>query len=115
MPGAEIWIEQVRLALRSPIDRNRLAQGNDALGELVRWVDVLADDAGALDEFCRSALADVLDKLPLEVKAALAHEATAASGPGEIPRLGDSAALMDLLKDAEATLLARLNVSEAQA
>lgn len=115
VPGAEIWIEQVRLALRSPIDRNRLAQGNDALGELVRWVDVLADDAGALDEFCRSALADVLDKLPLEVKAALAHEATAASGPGEIPRLGDSAALMDLLKDAEATLLARLNVSEAQA
>ncbi|MGV8805488.1 MAG: metallophosphoesterase family protein [Polaromonas sp.] len=115
VPGAEIWIEQVRLALRSPIDRGQLAQGSDALGELVRWVDVLADDAGALDGFCRSTLAEVLDKLPPEVLAALAHETAAASGPGEIPRLGDSAALLDLLKDAEATLLARLNVSEAQA
>lgn len=115
VPGAEIWIEQVRLALRSPIDRGRLAQGSDALGELVRWVDVLADDAGALQEFCRDTLADVLSKLPPEVHAALAFEAAAAGGPGEIPRLDDSVALLDLLKDAEATLLARLNVSEAQA
>ena len=108
--GAEVWIEQVRLDLRSPVDRALLGQGSDALGELVRWVDVLSGDGPALGQFCRAALADVLDKVPAEVLATLGHEAS-----HDIPGLGDGAALLALLKDSEATLLARLTASEARA
>jgi len=107
-----VWIEQVKLDLRSPLDRTRLGQGSDAVGELVRWVDVLSDDGPALEQFCRNALAEVLGKVPAEVLAALAHET--ADAAGDIPRLEDEAALLALLKDAEATLLARLNAGEVQ-
>ena len=104
--GAEVWIEQVRLELRSPVDRSRAREGDDALGEMVRWVDALAADPAGLESFCRTALADVLAKMPAEVAAALAHEPPGARP--DIPRLDDGAALLALLKDAEATLLARL-------
>jgi exonuclease SbcD len=108
--GAEVWIEQVRLDLRSPLDRSRVEQGEDALGELVRWVDLLANDRPGLEDFCRTALSDVLGKVPAEVLAAMAHEA--ADATTDIPRLDDAAALLALLKDAEATLLARLTSHE---
>ena len=104
--GAEVWIEQVKLELRSPLDRLRVEQGDDALGELVRWVDLLASDGPGLENFCRTALADVLGKVPAEVLAAIAHEA--ADATTDIPRLDDGLAMLALLKDAEATLLARL-------
>ncbi len=109
--GAEIWIEQVKLNLRSPLDRERIGQGSDALGELVRWVDELSGDGAGLEKFCRETLKDVLGKLPADVQAALAH------GPsdGDIPQLNDGPALLALLQDAEATLLARLNVPEEKA
>lgn len=109
--GAEVWIEKVRLDLRSPVDRAQLAQGNDALGELVRWVDVLSADSVALGEFCRDALSEVLAKVPPEVHAAVAQEITA----DDLPHLDDMAALLALVKDAEATLLARLTADEARA
>ncbi|MDB5929717.1 MAG: metallophosphoesterase [Polaromonas sp.] len=107
--GAQVWIEKVRLDLRSPVDRAGLGQGGDALGELVRWVDVLSGDATARARFCGASLADVLGKVPAEVLAALAHE----KAGDDIPDLSDAAGLLDLLKDAEATLLARLNTAEA--
>jgi hypothetical protein len=109
--SAEIWIEQVRLELRSPVDRARLAQANDALGELVRGVDALASDPQALASFCRQALGDVLAKMPAEVQAALLHEGAGSDVPG----LDDPAALLALVQDAEATLLARLAGQEARA
>lgn len=113
VPGVDIWIEQVKLQLRSPLDRAKIGQGDDALGELVRWVDVLSGDGPALQTFCRDTLGDVLGKVPPEVLAALAHDGLDAGG--DIPRLDDGAALLALLKDAEATLLARLNAGEATA
>ncbi|MHB1201421.1 MAG: metallophosphoesterase family protein [Polaromonas sp.] len=106
--NAEVWIEQVKLDLRSPVDRALLAQGNDALGELVRQVDVLSADGQALGAFCRETLSEVLGKIPAEVQSALAQEAAA----DDIPRLDDASALMRLMKDAEATLLALLSKSE---
>ena len=109
--SADVWIEQVKLRLRSPLDRQRIGQGGDALGELVRWVDELSGDSPALENFCRDALTEVLGKLPAEVQAALAHEQT----EGDIPRLDDAAALLALVKDAEATLLARLTAPEEKA
>lgn len=109
--GAEVWIEKIKLKLQSPIDRNLLAQGTDALGELVRWVDVLAEDRDALDQFCRPILESVLDNLPPEVRLALVQD----EGADDVPVLGDDASIGALLKDAEATLLARLNAGEVQA
>jgi len=105
---AEVWVEQVRLDLRSPINRDQLAQDPGALGELVRWVDELSTDDAALKQFGRDALADVLDRIPPEVIAAFALDATA----GDLPRFDDVASMLALMKDAEATLLARLSAAE---
>jgi exonuclease SbcD len=80
---------------------------------LVRWVDLLANDRPGLEDFCRTALSDVLGKVPAEVLSAMAHEA--ADATTDIPRLDDGAALLALLKDAEATLLARLTSHEVNA
>ena len=111
--GADVWIEQTKLSLRSPLDRARIRQGSDALGELVRSVDELSGDGAALKKLCEEVLGSVLgkDKLPAEVREALAHGLS----DGDIPRLDDSAALLALLQDAEATLLARLNPAEEKA
>jgi len=109
--GAEVWIEKVKLNLRSPIDRDLLAQGADALGELVRWVDVLANDGESLHQFCKPILESVLDNLPPEVRQALVND----PGADDVPVLGDDVTIGALLKDAESTLLARLNAGEVQA
>lgn len=110
MADADIWIEQVKLALRSPVDRERLAQSADALGELVRWVDDLAENPQELAAFGKSVLSTVLDKVPAEVRQALTHE-----GGDDVPDLHNSQSMLALLKDAEATLLAHLNAGEVQA
>lgn len=106
---ADVWIEKVQLALRSPVDRGQLAQRTDALGELVRWVDDLAAEPQALMSFAQPVLADVLDKLPAELRQALALKREAAD---DVPQWDDADAMLALLKDAEATLLAHLNVGE---
>lgn len=102
---ADVWIERVRLELRSPIDRAQLAQGSDALAQLVRGVDALAQDPAALADLCRATLAEVLDKMPAQVASAVAPEA----GLDALPQLDRPEDLRALLRDAEATLLARLN------
>ena len=111
VPDTEVWIERVRLHLRSPLDRVQMAQGTDALAELVRWVDVLAQDPAELAQFCHATLADVLAKMPAEVAATLAQDAAL----DDVPRLDDPFAMQTLLRDAEATLLARLTSTEVAA
>ena len=111
VPDTEVWIERVRLHLRSPLDRVQMAQGTDALAELVRWVDVLAQDPAELAQFCHATLADVLAKMPAEVAATLAQDAAL----DDVPRLDDPFAMQTLLHDAEATLLARLTSTEVSA
>nr|WP_315190688.1 DNA repair exonuclease [uncultured Albidiferax sp.] len=91
---AELWIEQVQLQLSSPVDRAALAQGDDAVAELLRLVDELAADPAALAAWSAKACGDVLHKLPAEAK-----------GEGN---WADPATLKALLMDAESTLLARL-------
>ena len=106
---ADVWVEKVQLALRSPVDRAQLAQRTDALGELVRWVDDLATEPQGLTAFAQPVLAEVLDKLPAELRQALALKREAAD---DVPQWDDADAMLALLKDAEATLLAHLNVGE---
>lgn len=109
LSDADVWVEKVQLALRSPVDRAQLAQRTDALGELVRWVDDLAAEPQALAVFGQPVLAEVLDKLPAELRQALTREAA-----DDVPQWEDADAMLALLKDAEATLLAHLNVGEEQ-
>ena len=82
------------MQLSSPIDRAVLAQGVDAVAELLRLVDELAADPVALAAWSAKACGDVLYKLPAEAK-----------GDGN---WADPGTLNALLMDAESTLLARL-------
>lgn len=107
----DVWIEQVQLDLRSPLNRAQLAQGSDAIGELVRWVDALAQDPLTLEAFCTQTLSEVLGKLPAEVQAAMAAQ----GGLDPVVQLSQGAGMQGLLQDAEATLLARLGSAGAAA
>ena len=100
---AEIWIEQVRLDLSTPLDRARAAQRQDAVGELVRLVDTIAGDDQELMRRAQVELGDLLGAMPAEVTA------------GDVPRLDDPAELRSLLMDAEATVLARLSAPGEEA
>ncbi len=93
---AEVWIEQVRLDLVPPLDRTLAAQRQDAVGELVRLVDALRGDESMLSALAQTQLGTLLDALPPEVTG------------DEVPRLGRTSDLLALLRDAEATVLARL-------
>ncbi|MFM9883152.1 MAG: metallophosphoesterase [Burkholderiales bacterium] len=97
---AEVWIEQVRLALTTPMDRAQAAQRQDAVGELIRLVDSIAGDDAELLSRARAELGDLLDALPAEVSTGVAA--------GDALRLDNVADLRALLTDAEATVLARL-------
>ncbi len=101
--AAEIWIEQVRLDLSTPLDRARAAQRQDAVGELVRLVDTIAGNEQELMRRAQVELGDLLGAMPAEVTA------------GDVPRLDDPAELRSLLMDAEATVLARLSASGEEA
>lgn len=97
---AEIWIEQVRLDLTTPLDRTQAAQRQDAVGELIRLVDSIGSDELALKTLVQEELGSLLSALPQEVAA------------GDVPQLSDAADLLSLLRDAEATVLARLAAGE---
>jgi DNA repair exonuclease SbcCD nuclease subunit len=97
---AELWIESVRLALRSPFDRAAAAGRNDATGEVLRLVDAIAaDEAGMRDWF----LAQLAELGPLPSLVADAD-----------PRALDAGAIRALLGDAEATVLAQLSGEAAE-
>ncbi len=96
---AEVWIEQVRLELSTPLDRVQAAQRQDAVGELIRLVDTIAGDDAQLTNWARTELGDLLNSLPNEVAA------------GEVPRLDNIGDLRPLLMDGEATVLARLGAA----
>jgi DNA repair exonuclease SbcCD nuclease subunit len=98
---ADLWIEQVQLNLRSPLDRQAALARNDAVGDVVK----LVDDIGASDERLREwALAQLggLGALP--------------AGLADCdPTAFDAATLRAVLADAEATVLAHLGAIEGAA
>jgi len=99
---AEIWIEQVRLSLTTPLDRAATAGRDDAIGELIRMVDSIGEDEQALTELMQGELGSLLELLPAEVTA------------GEETDFYAPANLLALLHDAEATVLARLAEREGE-
>lgn len=99
--AAEIWLERVKVTMTAPIDRQALAGQPDAIGALVRLVDEISANPGELQTFIEQALRDLLTKLPAEI-----HD----DPPLD---LADPSQLANLLRDAEATVLARLNGGDA--
>ena len=97
---AEVWIEQVRLALTTPMDRAQAAQRQDAVGELIRLVDAIAGNEATLASSATAELGDLLGALPTEVTTDVAA--------GDLLQLDNFADLRALLTDAEATVLARI-------
>jgi DNA repair protein SbcD/Mre11 len=96
---AEVWIEQVHLDLTTPMDRAEAAERQDAVGELIRLVDSIGADTAALDTLVQTELGGLLDILPPEVAATVSGEISQFNAPETWPAL---------LRDAEATVLARL-------
>lgn len=96
---AEIWIEQVRLDLSTPLNRAQSAERQDAVGELVRLVDSILSDDAELTRRAQAELGELLGSIPQEVAA------------GDVPKLDDPTELRSLVLDAEATVLARLTVT----
>ncbi len=95
MDDADVWIEQVRLDLRSPLDRAAAAERADAVGEVVRLVDAIGADEADLKAWFAAQLGD-MRALP--------------SGLADAdPNLLEVDAMRSLLADAEATVLAQLS------
>lgn len=94
--AADLWIEQVRVELSLPFNRADAARRDDAVGELVRLVDAIANDEAQLKALAQSELGVLLSALPAEV------------GQDDMPSLDDMTSLRALLADAETTVLARL-------
>ena len=95
LEDADIWIEQVRLDLQSPLDRTAAAGRADAVGEVVRLVDAIGTDQGQLKAWFMQQVGEMKD-LP----GALADAD---------PALFDADAMRAFLADAEATVLAQLS------
>jgi hypothetical protein len=91
----DLWIEEVRLDMRSPFDRAAAAERADAVGEVVRLVNSIGADDGAIRAWFLKYLAEMK-----EVPSALADMAPASL---------DVAAMHALLADAEASVLAQIS------
>lgn len=99
----EVWIEQVRLDLATPLDRALALRRQDAVGELIRLVEAIGADETALRNLGQTELGSLLGALPSEV------------ADDEVPKLTSTTDLLNLLRDAEATVLARLAVPGGEA
>ncbi|MCC7414266.1 MAG: DNA repair exonuclease [Gammaproteobacteria bacterium] len=92
-----VWVEKVRIDVRTPLDLPGLAAGDDAVASLLGEFARVRADADALRALADQACADLRQKLP----------ATPADGDDGLD-LGDLDTLRAILAEAESELLARL-------
>jgi len=100
---AQVWIEQVRLSLTAPLDRAQAAARQDAVGELVRFVDAVVGDDDLLARFADEQLKALTGSLSAELLG------------DELENLRDPVSLRLLMLDGEATVLARMAAAVAPA
>lgn len=99
--NARIWIEKIELHTRPLLDLDQLAKRDDPVGMLIRELRSLAADPGLLRDVAGEALGELQQKLPVELR----------QGEDAL-RLDDADALVELLTEVEADLLARLSSEE---
>jgi DNA repair exonuclease SbcCD nuclease subunit len=92
---ADIWLEQVRIDLRSPLDRVAAATRADAVGEVVRLVDAICADDAQLKLWFSQQVSEMKD-IP---------NGLADADPATL----NVEAMRALLADAEATVLMQLS------
>jgi DNA repair protein SbcD/Mre11 len=97
--GIDVWIEEVRLDLRSPFDRSVAAGQTDALGEVVRLVDSIGADDASLKEWFSHHLSEMKG-----MPNALADAS---------PNVLDLASMRALLADAEASVVVQMSAAES--
>lgn len=66
--GGTAWLEKIRLSVHAPLDLNTLAERDDPFGILLRRLDELAADPEALARMAQSALAELDQKIPAELR-----------------------------------------------
>jgi hypothetical protein len=96
--GDDVWIEKIKFHTQSPLDLDALRERQDLIGQLLRDVDLIAQDPGTLQ-----ALSEMKD-LATKVAAELSQDAVGAEPLG----LDDPAQHVAWLRDAEALLLSHL-------
>ena len=96
LEGLELWIEQVKLELRSPFDRVEAAKREDAFGEVVRLVDSLGADDAELRHWFLQQVKD-MKALPAAMNDAMPSS------------MGVQALAAAYLADAEAMVLSHLS------
>ncbi len=100
--GGLAWLEKVRIKVTAPLDLPRLAERDDPIGLLIRSLDSLAADPATLRSLAESVLADLGQKLPLELR-----------GPASAWALDSPAALAEALANARERLLAAIAAEDA--
>ncbi len=99
--NARAWIEKVEFRTRPLLDLDRIAERDDPIGLLVRELRRLAANEEALRAVAEEALGELRQKLPAELR----------EGRDAL-RLDTADALLELLGEVEADLLARLSGDE---
>jgi hypothetical protein len=99
--GEDVWVERVAVETTSELDLSRLAEREDAVGQLVRALSGVRDSVEQRSEFL-ALFADLASKLPLEAR----------EGPDAL-RLDDPSCIADALADVEGLLLPDLLSSGA--
>jgi DNA repair protein SbcD/Mre11 len=91
------WIERIRFSTTPVWDAVVLRERDGPIGECLRVAAEKLADSAALQAFCGQALQDLVGKLPLELRAG--HQSLG---------LDEPQVLCDLLREAEAMLVAQL-------
>ncbi len=99
--NARAWIEKIEFRTRPLLDLDRIAERDDPIGLLVRELHRLATDEEALRAVADEALGELRQKLPAELRE-----------DRDALRLDTADALLELLGEVEADLLARLSGDE---
>jgi DNA repair exonuclease SbcCD nuclease subunit len=96
------WLEKVRIKVTAPLDLPRLAERDDPIGLLIRSIESLETDPATLNLLAESVLADLGQKLPIDLR-----------GPENTWALDSPDGLADALASAKERLLAAISAEDA--